>query len=288
MLTNAQKAALFRAIDAVPEFSGMGVGYVGDGQCTVLRDSNHPTGLSTFLILEETTESVIPAGPAPPRPQAPPPNFPLWSEVFGAGLNCMGAVLSGVAIAGEATAAPVTGGTSLALVYVTSAAAVASSAQCGVSVGRVLNAVFDPQANQILDSAAWYQVTGDVLDGISLAGSVASLGQAAQACIRLKQASGRPFREILKGMSRAERKRLAEDIAKYTGEATTRHQFIQLTRAGVIPKIFSNKAVTQALRNQLLNTVSSALGVGGSALPPNVSSTSGLVHKFIVHLMQEK
>jgi hypothetical protein len=46
--------------------------------------------------------------------------------------------------AGATTAAPVTGGASGVVVLVAGAAAVASAAQCGISIGRVILEISDP------------------------------------------------------------------------------------------------------------------------------------------------
>jgi hypothetical protein len=265
----------------MPEFYGAGVAYLGDGTCQVIRESVHASGLKTYIILEEQ-------GPVAGGPAAAPPPSPaasrwrrLLPEVAGMGLNCTGAVLTGIATAGEAAAAPLTAGATAPLVWLTGAAAVATSAQCGLSIGRVINAAVDPGSNDLLDSEDWYQTTSTVLDAVAVAGAVASLGQAAQAAIRLQRASGRPFREILGGINRAERKRLAEDLARYSGQAQTRHQFLSLVREGRLPRVFNSQQVTQALRNQLLNSLSSALSLGTSA-------SGGVVRRISVDVVQEQ
>jgi hypothetical protein len=152
----------------------------------------------------------------------------------------------------------------LAITALTWAGAVATAAQCGIATGRVINELFDPQANQILDGQAWVERTSQVLDVVSLAGGAASLGQAAQAAIRLSRTSGRPLRQVVQGMNRAERRRLAQDVARYTGQAQTRRQFIRMARQGRVPSIFSQQQVTAAVREQMFSVISTALGAAES------------------------
>lgn len=271
------QAKLFSQIDAVASLRGAGVVYIGEFTCTLLRRSEHPSGLETYIIIEESLRSeteVTPVAPAATKAR-------LSSELIGLGLNCGSAVLTGLAVAGEVGAAPLTAGSSALLVYPTAVAAVGTSLQCGIAIGRVINHVFiDPRNNEQLDSTEWYRTTSDVLDAISLVGVGANAGLALKSIIRLRQASGHSFMKILKGMDRAERKRLAQDLARHASGATSNKQLKALIRAGKFPKIFSQQQVSQAMLAQLYGAISSALDVSASAW-------SGNVNKVIVHLFQE-
>ena len=150
-----------------------------------------------------------------------------------------------------------------------------------MSAGRLLNEIFDPNANQILDSDPWVQRTSAALDAISIAGGAGSLGQAAKAAIRLSKTSGRPLVKIVQGMNRAERKRLAQDVAKYTNTATTRKQFVRLARSGKIPKIFTVQQVNSAVLSELLSSVSAGLSMIGSG-------NSGVIHEVVISLVAEQ
>lgn len=50
-MTNEEQFHLFNAIDDIPELNGAGIGYVGDGQCNVLRAARHISGLETWVVL---------------------------------------------------------------------------------------------------------------------------------------------------------------------------------------------------------------------------------------------
>lgn len=276
-LTQQEKQQLIAAIDRNPAFRTTGIAFEGRGMCMIVRQSPMPAGLQTWIVLKEEEVQGTALAP-PPRPN--PSN--LRSELLNMGLSCGSAALAGVAAAGGAGAAPVTGGASLAITVVVWAGALATAAQCGISTGRVINEIFDPGSNErYLDSEEWYQNASTALDAISVAGGVASLGQAAQAALRLSRTSGRPLTQILQGMNRAERKRLAQDLARYTGTATTRRQFIRLARDGRIPKLFSRQQVNQAMVNELLNSISSALTFTGSSI-------AGVIRQVTVYFVEDE
>ena len=218
-MTNEEQFHLFDAIDKIPQFQGAGVAYIGEGECNVLRDSMHISGFDTWIVLEssQTTDDGKLQLPAP----AVKPKSAFWKKLLGAGISCTSAVVTGVATAAETAAAPVTAGASLTLVYITGAGAVASSLQCGLSVGEIVDHFIDPDMEALLDSEQWFDYANDVCDVIAIAGARASVGQAVQGLIRLQKASGRSIKAIFKGMSRAERKRLARELAQYAGTSPT-------------------------------------------------------------------
>jgi hypothetical protein len=268
-----------RKISEIPSLKSAGIAFNGRGMCQVVKGSPMPKGFQTWIVLSEVK---TPSGTGS-RPALPPPQVEsqIASELLGMGLSCGSAVMAGVASIAGVAAAPLTGGASTAISVLAYAGALASAAQCGIAIGRIFNESVDPNLNQVLDRSEWMKATSDILDGISLAAAAASLGSVAQSAIRLSRTSGRPLHEIVRGMTRAERKRLAEDIARYTGKAQTRKAFIRMSRAGQIPKIFSQQQINDAVIEQLLNAVSSALDVAGSA-------KDGLIHGFVVHLTADE
>jgi hypothetical protein len=276
-LSQQEISQLLTEIGRVQELRGVGVGFEGRGMCQVLRYPDMPPGLQTWIIMREREVPAPSSGPpAPPTPE----ESRLGPELLNMGLSCGAAVMTGAAAATGGAAAPVTGGASLAVTALVWFGAAATAAQCGIATGRVLNELIDPQANDILDSEEWVQRSSQILDAISIAGGVASLGQAGQAAVRLSRASGRPLRYTIGQMGRAERHRLAQDIARYTGQAQTRRQFFRLARQGRVPKIFRCHEVDRAVREQLLNAISAGLSGAGSA-------TSGIIRQVVVHVVED-
>jgi len=269
-LTDWQQKRLISAFDQIPALYGIGIGFVGSDSSCVIRSPFLPGNVNAWVILEEVKEE---------RNQEPEPAIILeqtkttsrtGKEVLNLVMSCGSAVLTGAAAVVGAGAAPFTGGASLVLTYIGGAAAVASAGACGLAIGRMVNNAYDPTLNDLLDSSGWYQVTSTTLDAIQLAGGVASLGGTARAALRLSRTTGRPLKDILRQMSRADRKRLAEDLAKYTKKAATRKQFIRLARKGEVPKIYSQKAITKGIRQALLESSSAILDMISSALSGNV------------------
>ncbi|MEM9834983.1 MAG: hypothetical protein AAF828_00690 [Bacteroidota bacterium] len=265
--------AIVAFADAKPAFRTFGIAFIGRGACTVIREANMPQGYQNWIVLKEvqlpdnTTSS--PAQLAPPQPKGN-----LAGEFLNAGLSCGSAVLAGAAVAGGAAAAPVTAGTSTVVSALAFTGAVASAAQCGISVGRVINDLFQTNHNAILDGNEYYTKTAAALDVIGLIGAAASVGMATKAAIQMNKAAGSPpMIKTLQRMNRPARKRLARELAKYTANATTRSQFIKLARAGKVPKIFTVSAVNRAAMNEFLNVLSAALTVTGSA-------KSGVIHLY--------
>jgi hypothetical protein len=280
MLSAIQQAQLEKVIDNFPEFHGAEIGLFANGRYQSLRNSNHATALHTVIVLEESTRSTSIGSTQPPSRRFGP-------ELVGAGLNCLGMVLSGVAVGAETLGAPLTAGSSAGLLFVTAPVASASALQCGLSLGRVSNSIFAPESNQNLDSSEWFNKTSTVLDAIALVDAARGAGEVSRFAIQLRKSSNRPFVDILKSMTRAERKQLTEEIGRYTTHAATRRQFLNMVRSGKLAKILTRQAVNAILREKLLTAVSSALAVSGSALSKNVSTTTGLVNEYLVHVLQE-
>ena len=295
MFTLLQKNAIIEAVDSVEGLEGAGVGLIASFSCEVLRESDHDSGLLTYVIVEEiatvAASTTIKSSSAAAVVAARAPHAGhQFREYLGATFACGAMVASGWAIGIETLSTPLTGGASAALIYITAPALAASATQCGLSLGRIFNAHFDPDANRILDSSAWYEVTSDVLEGLQFIDIAHSGYETAKLCIALRRSSGRPFKEILKGLKREERKRLAEEMARLTSKENiaTRKRFLQLVEQGKFSKIYSRKQVHGMLWDNLKTSIASAITLGGSAMPPELASSSGLVNKYIIHLTQER
>lgn len=189
----------------------------------------------------------------------------LYSEVLGGVLSCTSAALGWVVVFTGAAAAPVTGGASAFLAVLGVTAATASSAQCVNSTVRIYNEVKDPQANDALDSEDWYNNTVLVMDALSLANAFVGVSGVARTLLNAKRASGRSWLSLIKGLSRADRRRLAEEVIRARNPGISNSQLKMLVRSGQYPVRFTGAQVTAAMRLALLEA-SGALtdGVGSS------------------------
>jgi hypothetical protein len=271
-------ANFYVALDQVSDLRGAGVAYVGDGICATLRHSAHWSGLSTYVILQEGEID----GNATPDAATVKKNKPsLAVELVGLGLNCGGAVLSWMALLGEGAAAPVSGGTSLALTVVTYTAAVATTAQCANSLIRSADVKFHhAEWTEWLDSQQYYQLTSDALDGISLVGAAAAGALTVKMVLALRKASTRSFLQILKGLSRAERKRLTQEMIRMQVPGISNSAMKATIRAGNFPARFTAAQIGQGIFNQLRDAISATLAFTGSAV-------AGDVKLLYVHIVQE-
>lgn len=270
-LTHEEKICIYRVVDEFPELKDFGIVYVSEMDGTILlRESALPDGYKTWITLER--KLLLPEATPVLKENK---KSGLILEMVGMGLSCASAAFAGAATVAATSAAPVTAGSSLVISAIGYSATVASAAQCGVSAGRVLNAIFVPKNNDMLDSNIWVNRTSQALDAIALAGGVVQLGSMAQVAIRLSRTTNRPLTQVIKGMTRSERKKLAQDIARYADKAKTRKQFIRLARAGHIPKIFTRNQISKALISQLLESLSTVLTVSDSA-------RAGVIHLYFV------
>jgi hypothetical protein len=268
--------SFFLRVDRMAELRGAGVGYLGDGACEVVRLPQHGSGLSTFVILQEDE---LRSGAAQTPAAVPPPDIGV--ELVGLGLNCAGAVLSWAAFFGETAAVPLTGGGSTALMWVTVPAGVATVLQCANSIVRT----FDATANggqwiQWLDSKDFYVWAGEGLDAMSLLGAAAAGAMTVRAVKAIRQVSNRSFADILRGMSRAERKRLAKELIRMQKPGISNGAMKGLIRAGSFPSRFASAEVSKALFDQLRDAISATLAFAGSA-------ASGDLKLLYVHIYQE-
>jgi hypothetical protein len=224
-------------------------------------------GLMTIVLRDRIEDPVLKvAGAAQAR------DGKLLSELLGFGLNCSAAVLGWVVVAGSAGAAPITGGASTFLTYVSLGAAAASSVGCVNAVGRVAAEIYSPEDLDILDSEGWYQKATLVLDGISVLGAVSSTAVTIRMALKLRTATSTTMLKVLRGLSRQQRKALAEEAIRIENPGISGAQLKTLVRAGVFPKRFQTIEVNQAIKNQLRDAMGAALSYTGSA-------TSGLVQK---------
>jgi hypothetical protein len=264
-------------IDQIPALSGSGIGFIGDGACAVLRPPKHSSGLDTWVLLEERELEDGEGLPSPAEIKEP----NLAVELVGLGLNCTGAVFSWAAMGGEALAAPLSGGASLGLLLITWSAALATSLQCGTSIVRSADVALNRSHWTLwLDSQEFYSWASYGLDAMSLAGVAASTSAALRAVRAIRNATGRSSTQILKQLSRAERKRLAEELIRLKYPGVSNSGMKELIRLGQFPARLQTTEVSERLFTQLKDAISAALAFGSSA-------TSGALRYLYVNVVQE-
>jgi hypothetical protein len=196
-------AAFLDSVDRNTELRGMRVVYFDGFRMMVLREGPPicQVGLMTIVLRDKIEDAVL---HSPSASQSR--DGKLLFELLGVGLSCSAAVLGWVVVAGGAGAAPITGGSSVFLTYLAIGAAGASSIQCVNAIGRAGAEIYAPHELDILDSEGWYQKAMLFLDGISLAGAVGSAAVTIRMALRLKAATSTTMIQVLKGLSRQQRR----------------------------------------------------------------------------------
>jgi hypothetical protein len=264
--------AFLASLDEHPDLRGMRVVYFDGAEIVELREGPPycAVGQRAIVLRDSIEESALKSSTA-----AQARDGKLLFELLGAGLSCSAAVLGWVVVAGSAGAAPITGGASTLLTYLSIGAASASSVQCVNALGRVGAEAFVPEKVDVLDQQGWYQKTSMVLDAISMAGAVASTAVTIRMALKLQASTGRSMLQVLKGLSRQQRAALAEEAIRIENPGISGQQVKTLIRAGLYPKRLTTFQINHAIRIQLRDALGAALSFTGSA-------TSGLVRQYVV------
>jgi hypothetical protein len=246
---------LARVIDGFPELRGMGIVVIDNGRVIRIRPPLPSIG-STVVIENRPPVGTPGAAQAKPRDGSTSPAM----EWMGLGLNCGGAVLAWVGVVGTSSLAPVTGGTSLVGTGLLWGGALASSAQCVVSVTRVANMNMGRQAaNDAMDKNRTYYWTMLGLDVVGLIGAGGALKEAYATSQALEEA-GVSWERGLGALNRNERLRLTRSL--------------ELQGARRVPAAQINRL----LKQKLLDTLGAAGGIFGSA-------SSGAIKELVVWIV---
>lgn len=209
---------LLQVVDRVSETRGMGVVLIDFGRMQRLRTP--PPGTATVVFERRMKPIAAPSmlarsdAAASRRAQAPQRQRTVTaspaSEWINLGLNCGGAALAWIGVAGLTSLAPATGGLSgfgAAMLY---GGAAAATGQCVVSVARVANVQRGrADINQSWDENRWYVRTMLAADVVGLVGAGGALKELKATNAVLRQAGfsfarstsgeaiGRPMRRAL-------------------------------------------------------------------------------------------
>jgi hypothetical protein len=188
----------------------------------------------------------------------------LVVEAINASLSCGAAVLGWIVVLSGSVALPFTAGVSSVVVVAGVSAALASSAQCLIGAVRTYNEKFSPADNDHMDDSDWYNAVSPVLDGVSLIG----IGTGALTTVRLLKANkktlGKSWYEILRGLSRQERKKLTNELLTLKDPSLTAKLLKLRQRAGALTKSYSAHQLRHATLTQLKDVLGGVLGLTGS------------------------
>jgi hypothetical protein len=289
------RTRLTQAVDQVPDLKGAGIAYIGEQQCTVIRESDHMSGFRTYVVFQEidgVAFSVAPSASTNVTTKDTQPNpaqisSTVGAELKSAALNCGGVVVSALVAGSSAVAIPVSAGFSSVPLAIASSAFVATSLRCGLSVGRLINATHDSQLNRVIDNSEWYPVVSTVIEAIDVVDATHSGLKTIAKYRALRKATSKSMLELIKGAPREDRKRIAEEMAKFTGDATSRRSFLRLARQGKLPKLYEVKEIRKEILKGLLEAAQSGKTIADSLSPGGQGNKRGVVNELVVHIMQE-
>lgn len=273
---------LFFAIDTDPALIGAGVVYIDDMfNVVVLREFQAVCSVWPIkVVLREAPRYV---GPAQFKRMLE--HEPRESRVVLEALNtaaaCVGVLLSWVVVTSGAALMPFTAGASSVISFIGKAAAVASSIQCIAGVIRTGSEAAFPEFNDYLDNEIWYEAATVVLDGIALVGVATSAMVTLKVVTTTTKVTGKTTRQVLRGLTRQERRTLNDELLKIRDPRLTLKQLKLEKAAGNVPKRISATQMQQATAAHIMDAAATSLSLTSSAITGNVRTLALGVYEEI-------
>lgn len=283
--SGAFRRALVGVVDSIPETRGIGVVFIESsrlhrlrmpdaGEATMVFElRKRPRGVP-FIQHPLALPGQMPRPPLAPSAPAQPPRHAASSpavEWMNLGLNCGGAVLAWIGVAGLSALAPVTGGVSGAGAVLMYGGAAAATGQCMVSVARTANVYRGrTDINERWDDNRLYYWTMLAADGVGLLGAGGALKEL--------KATNAALREAGFSLSQARR-----------GETISRPMRRRLTTALELQGAtrVSGAIINRVVRQKLLDGAAGALGLFASGYSGALSEGYGQTRDLVVWLSEE-
>ncbi|AZG34267.1 MULTISPECIES: hypothetical protein [Shewanella] len=267
VLANIDTKTLFKKIDAIPGLAGAGIVYIDSKYNIIeLRKFEPVCQLNPIKIVLREPPQLMSQAEFASHLKGSQGNIResnLVGELGNAAWSCGTAALGWMVVIGSMAAIPLTGGTSSAITYLAGAGATAGLVQCINGAMRSYNAYENPEKNDNLDSQEWYQNATSAVDLVSLAGAGAAALGTIKAIKMMQLGTSKNTYEILKGLSRAEKKRLNREITRLNLPGASGKLIKSMARKGNIKK-YTGKQITHAFRLHLMDAVGASMSISGS------------------------
>lgn len=264
---------LFFAIFADPTLIGAGLVYIDDEfNVVTLREFQAVCSVvPTKVVLREAPRYI---GPAEFKRmlEHEPRESRLVAEALGTAVTCAGAILSWIVVTSGVMLLPFTAGTSAVITFIGQAALAASVTQCIVGLGRTGAEAFTPQRLDRLDSEAWYQAVDATLNAIALLGVATSALTTIKTVNTVTKVTGKPLRQVLKGLNRQERAKLNDELLKLRDPRLTSKLLKVRQATGVLPKRISATEMQLATVNHIRDATAATLGFASSSIPGKIKT----------------
>jgi len=265
---------LFAVIDADPALIGAGVVYI-DAQYSIISLRRFQAVCSVvpkWLVIQEVRRAVTPQQYADQvlddRRESR-----VLTEVANVGLACASAVLGVVllVVGGGIVTLPV--GITKLIVFLGSAGVSAAVIQCSIGGVRVLGEVVDPEAIDALDNRGWYQLVTQLLDAISLLAVVGGSYSMIRYLQVRKNVTGSSWLELLKPLSRQQRKSLHDEVLRIKHPSLTNKQLKLAQRRGVRKKRLTAEEMNRATVTLIGDALANMASVAGSSRVQSIAVT---------------
>ena len=261
---------LFAAIDADPALVGAGVVYIdADFTVVTLREFQAVCRVQPIKVVLREAPRAVGAVEFKRMLEHEPRESEWVAEASKTTVTCAGALLSWHVIYSGIALMPFTAGASAVVSFIGTAAVVAGLFQCAIGAHRTLNEVWDPKRNDYLDNNAWYEGMVIALDGVSLLGVGTSALTTMKVINLSKRATGKPLREVLRGLTRQERAKLTDELLRIQDPRLT-PKLLKLKQAtGDLSKRFAATQITPITRAHLKDATAAGLGLTSSIVSGN-------------------
>jgi len=262
---------LFFAIDADPVLIGAGVVYIDDVfNVVVLREFQAICSVRPIkVVLREAPRHVGPMEFVRMLEHEPRESS-LVAEALNTAVTCAGTVLSWMVVSSGIALVPFTAGTSTVMTFIGQAAMAASVTQCFIGVGRTGAELIAPQILDRLDNDVWYDAATSVLDGFALLGIGASALTTVKVINVSTRVTGKPLRQVLKGLTRQERVKLNDELLRINDPRLTTKLLKLKQAAGTLSKRISAIQMQRATTHHIRDACAGILGITSSAISGNV------------------
>ena len=264
---------LFFAIDADPALIGAGVVYIDEVfNVVVLREFRAICSVRPIkVVLREAPRYV---GPTEfmRMLEHEPRESEVVAEALGTAVTCAGAILSWIVVTSGVMLMPFTAGTSALITFMGQAALVASITQCIVGLGRTGAEAIAPHYLDQLDNEAWYQAVDAMLNAIAVLGVATSALTTIRAVHTATSVTGKPLRQVLKGLNRQERARLNDELLRLRDPRLTLKLLKVKQANGVLPKRISATEMQLSTANHIRDAVAATLGFASSSMPEKIKT----------------
>jgi len=264
---------LFFAIDTDPGLIGAGVVYIDEAfNVVILREFQAVCSVvPKKLVLREAPRYV---GPAEFKRmlEHEPRESRLVAQALNTAVTCTGALLSWMVVSSGIALIPFSAGASTAITFIGQAALAASLAQCFIGVGRTGAELIAPQILDRLDNEVWYEAATSVLDGVALLGIGISALTTVKAINVTTRVTGKPLRQILKGLTRQERVKFNDELLRINDPRLTTKLLKLKQAAGTASKRISATHMQRATATHIRDACAGILGITSSAMSGNVKT----------------